>query len=207
MTWDPPAVSESISVRCAACGSPRPDEDAQRPGTPCAQCGSTTRDISVVVTETIGAATDSVSYTARTTNATAAKLRQLTTAADELANALAANHPSDCQRALKHALTAVHELNDRLKDEWDQDDWDQADVALWKAHLGARNRAHHGVDGLIALHSHPESDNRLVWDLSPDAVDKNQSATGKVEFRSLLAGQPVLPALRRLAARAARSIT
>lgn len=150
---------------------------------------------------------DSVSYVARTTNASAAKLQQLTIAVDELTAALAANSPSDCQRALKHALAAVHELNDRLKDEWDQNGWDQTEVALWKAHLGARNRAHHAVDGLIALHSHPESEARLVWDLSPDAVDQNRSATGKAEFRELLAGRPVLPPLRRLAARAARSIT
>lgn len=165
------------------------------------------RNISLVLTETIGVATDSVSYRARTTNASAGKgpathdrrRRTHCIARRELS--------SDCQRALKHALSAVHELNDRLKDEWDQNGWDQTEVALWTAHLGARNRAHHAVDGLIALHSHPESEARLVWDLSPDAVDQNRSATGKAEFRELLAGRPVLPPLRRLAARAARSIT
>ena len=91
----------------------------------------------------IGAGTPSVSITQPTTAAT--RFAGVSAAVDTLANP---NRQRNLADALPHvgiALEGIHQLDDarRKRNEWSWDIWTRDEIELWRAHLGARNGAHH----------------------------------------------------------------
>jgi len=190
-------------VTCGDCGEPLPDHHAdpgERP--PCPRCGGATISVAIAVHDT-ATVTDRASWSARTTNAGAARTRQLETALGRVEVAVASNDVGAVQDSLKQALEAVHELTDCLtRGEWSQDGWTPDDRGLWIAHLGARNAMHHTSSALVVLHSDGTPDQRLMWERSIDV----RSAQQKAEYSARLSGRAVLPTLRWLVRRVSDAV-
>jgi hypothetical protein len=120
------------------------------------------------------------------------------------------------QDAVKGALDAIHWLHDscHVRHEWAPIGWTPDETGLWNAHVGARNAAHHHSSetaGLVVLHSGGQRDDRLTWDIDPAAIARAgaRSKYGREqasEYKGRLAGKPVLPGLRQIAALLRRSV-
>jgi hypothetical protein len=163
-----------------------------------------------VITEvTLTAAVEidsALSLTVGTTNSAAARMRQLVNAIDALESAIDANRIGEVQEALKRALEAIHELADcRARGEW-RPDWDDEGEGLWRAHIGARNAAHHTSSPLAVLRSDAARDERLLWALQSSAITGLRSERQASEYRDRLHEQPVLPSLRQISERLAAAI-
>jgi predicted nucleic acid-binding Zn-ribbon protein len=185
-------------AHCSKCGTLRGDAN-EAPRAPCSECGCTTMSFHVCAKDHVSV-TDNVSAVSRTTNASMARVMQLDAAVADIGTAVDGGSVHAAQAALKHALEAIHELTDCLeRSEWSQQGWSADDLGLWRAHIGARNAAHHKSWSAVALHTDGSRDDRLRWDLNPSDMNQLQSRSQAAEFSSRLAGQPVLPALRRLA--------
>jgi len=79
------------------------------------------------------------------------------------------------QRATKRALEAIHELEDsreKQRREWSSSGWSPFEVEVWRAHVGARNIAHHQSTGIVSLHGLGNPDDWLNWSIDPAAVAK-----------------------------------
>jgi hypothetical protein len=154
--------------------------------------------------------TGSASYVMRTANTAATRSGALAQAVENVEKAVAAGPLRDAQSALKTALEAIHELADCLgRGEWVRSGWSVDDVGEWVAHIGARNMAHHSSFSVAALHSAAKLDDRLRWEIDPQAVatlHAKHSKTQACEYRARLDGQAVLPALRALAARVSTAV-
>ncbi len=199
---------ESPAVTCAACGadllSAYVTAGAERE--PCRACGATGIAVSLAVADEIDVA-DSLSWSTRTTNTAAARKRQLESALADVEQAVDGGSVSDAQDALKRALEAMHELSDCLKrGEWVQAGWTADDLAVWHAHIGARNAAHHTSSALAPLHSHGTRDERLTWDIEQRAIASLPSPRQAGEYNARLAGQPVLPNLRAMVVRVSDAV-
>jgi hypothetical protein len=190
-------------VTCGECGELLPDHHAdpgERP--PCPRCGGATISVAIAVHDS-AKVTDRASWSARTTNTSAARKRQLEAAAGSVDAAVASNDVGAVQDAVKQAVEAVHELADCLtRGEWSQDGWNADERGLWIAHLGARNAMHHTSSALVVLHSDGVPDQRLMWESSIDV----RSAQQEAEYRARLSCQAVLPALRLLVCRVSDAV-
>lgn len=174
---------------------------------PCPACGSTAISIAVTLHESVGPVTDSVSYVARTTNTASTRRRALEEAVDGVAAAIAAGSPHDAQRALKAALEAIHELSDcHSNGDWSQTGWTADDIGFWRAHVGARNAAHHTSSALAALHNPAPAEESLRWEIDPKAIASLRSELQRREYNGRLDREPVLPLLRALAAQVSAAV-
>jgi hypothetical protein len=174
---------------------------------PCPVCGATAINVAVAIAITVHPSI-SVSYVARTTNTAATRRVALESAVRSIEQAVAGGSTHDSQQALKAALEAIHELGDCLRrGEWAQAGWSVDDLVSWHAHIGARNAAHHTSSAIAATHSAVNLDDRLRWDIDPQAVASLQSQRQARDYLARLDGQPVLPPLRALAGRVSSAVT
>jgi hypothetical protein len=194
-------------VRCSTCGADLPiaySTGADR--APCENCGGTSITVSVHGGVTAHASA-SASYVVQTTNAAGSKRLRLQAELGDLEGQVRLNSLADCHVVLKRALEALHELADCLeRGEWMQTGWTADELGLWRAHLGARNVAHHSSHAVVALKSDADPDERLYWDIDGSALGGLYSATQRNEYTSRLHGHGVLPPLRLLVARVAASV-
>ena len=202
------------TVTCTTCGAELPSSFGtgdQR--FPCPTCGATT-------TFTGGASLKpsvSASYSVHTANTATARRQALEAAVAGVESAVDSNTVSDAVSAVKQALEVMHELDDCLRrGEWTRAGWTPDDCGLWLGHMGARNAAHHHSSpsaGVVALHSGRQRDGRLTWDIDPAAIvgvsnfNKKYGPMQAREYNARLAGKPVLPGLRQIAARLTSSLT
>ncbi len=201
---------------CATCGTRLPVNETPR--RPCPTCGGVVRSMSrsasdssnfsdsaSVTTSAIRAASDAVSvserssWTARSENSVRARVRRLEDAIDDVAVGIESGTVAATQDATKRALEVVHELDDaaRERNEWEQVDWAEDDVGVWEALVGARNASHHSSSIVVELHSDGDADSRLRWAVN---AEKIRGQRKREEYESRLAGQPVIPPLRRVLA-------
>lgn len=199
----------SNSESCAECSTVLElwaGDAGERP--PCLDCGSAVRTFARGVSDQLGLSS-SLSYVVRSPNEAKARRRRLEDALSAVEQAVSANTISAAQDGVKQALEAIHELNDGLRKtppEWSRGAWDEDDIGLWCAHVGARNAAHHQSDTVVALYSDGPSDEHLRWELSPSVIASLYSKTQQREYNARLAGKAVLPPLRVLVLRVAATI-
>jgi hypothetical protein len=194
-------------VTCSTCGGDLPiaySTGADR--APCENCGGTSITVSVHGGDKVRVSA-SATYVVQTTNAAGSRRLRLQAELGDLEGQVSRNSLADCHVVLKRALEALHELADCLKrGEWTQTGWTADELGLWRAHLGARNVAHHSSHPVIALRSHADPNERLHWDIDGSALGGLHSATQQNEYASRLHGHGVLPPLRLLVARVAASV-
>lgn len=192
---------------CSTTLEPWVGEPSSRP--PCPSCGSTIRSFVRGASEELGLSA-SLSYVVRSPNEAKARRRRLEDALSAVEQAVTTNTISKAQDALKQALEAIHELNDGLgktPSEWSQSEWDGDEIGLWRAHVAARNAAHHGPDMVVALYSEGALDEHLRWELSAPAIVSMHWKAQQREYNARLAGEAVLPPLRALVSRLASTVT
>ena len=198
---------EVRQVTCSRCRAELPiaySTGADRQ--PCENCGGTSITVAVQGTATTHASA-TASYVVQTTNAAGTRRLRLQAELDELEVQVSRNSLADCQVTLKRALEALHELDDCLRRrEWTQNGWTADELGLWRAHLGARNVAHHSSHPVITLRSDADADERLYWDIDGSALGVLHSADQQNEYTSRLHGHGVLPPLRVLVTRVATSV-
>jgi hypothetical protein len=195
-------------VACAECGAGRPSLLAEHPKhPPCPECGAIALAVYLEVSDSVTLRDAVTDIVARTTNTAATRRHALASAVDDIQAAAASGTAHDAQRALKSALEAIHELSDCAdRGEWAQAAWGVDELADWYAHVGARNAAHHTSSTITALHILEPLDNRLQWEIEPQAVASLRSQRQRREYLARLEGQPVLPALRALVARVSATV-
>jgi hypothetical protein len=172
-------------------------------------CGDTAVTIALGIASEVEV-TSSMSWIAQSPNTRATRRDAIFDASAEIHEAIDGGSARAAQFATKRALEAIHELNDGLggnRREWSQDGWSDDDLALWHAHLGARQAAHHSSCRLVALHSDGAIDDRLTWAIDEAGIKCMNSSAQQRNYRELLASKPVLPALRQIAARVDSSVT
>jgi hypothetical protein len=79
-------------------------------------------------------------------------------------------------------------------------------VAEWHAHIGARNAAHRTSSAVSAIHSDGELEDRLRWDIDPEALATLRSQRQQRDYVSCLHARAVLPALRALSQSVGRAV-
>lgn len=199
---------EVRKVTCTDCGGALPLSYSAGDGRePCSECGGTRITVAVSGAVTVGVHAE-MTYTVLTTNAAGTqRLRLQAELADLEATLAKRNALAECQVSLKRALEALHELDDALqRKEWSRKEWTDDQLGLWRAHIGARNMAHHSSSAPMTLHSNRDSDLRLRWDFARHAIGKLPSDAQRQEYLARLHQQPVLPPLRGLVERVALSI-
>jgi hypothetical protein len=148
---------------------------------------------------------DDAEALATVSNDAAAQLGALNASIGDLNRAIARADARDAQNATKAALEAVYELGDDplKRGEWSQDAWSPQERELLAALAGARNAAHHKSAAVVQLQVGVDAQHALRWiaTLPPIRSDEQTKA-----YCRRLAGQPVLPALRYVAERIARSL-
>jgi hypothetical protein len=141
-------------------------------------------------------------WSARSANDAAARGRQLRQAVGDITTAVDKGRISDTQKATKQALEALHELEDcrSKRQEWSQTGWDQTSLDLWTGLTGARNAAHHLASPIVVVSSGGQADDRVRWDVEASAVQQLQSSKQQAAYTRQVAGQAVLPQLRKVLA-------
>jgi uncharacterized Zn finger protein (UPF0148 family) len=197
--------------KCLKCGTPLAANMA------CATCGGTARtfeeELTAQVTTTgsvtkavelkldaaVATSSASVKLSVESPNAAMARRLALEAAVADVEEAVRVRNNHDAQLATKRALEALHELQDCLKrSEWSQASWDAKAIELWRAHMGARNVAHHTSTGIVSMHSDPPGDQSLTWSIKESALTGLRYKDQATAYRNELDGQPVLPGLREL---------
>jgi len=205
------AVATVDRTICTNCGADRSTatKDPDDPGrwSPCPQCGSRAITHEVTATATIHVSGSATSVSLSGNNAQT----RLLALQDAIDDADAAVTDSSARRALgavKRALEAMHELNDDhdKRRVWSRGSWLTGDHESWKAHMGARNAAHHLAPHVVELHGHGTHDDRLRWAIDEPTLQDLDSAKQAQAYRTSLHGKPVLPELRRLAALVAQQV-
>jgi phage-related tail protein len=195
-----------ICAECSTSLEAWEGDSASRP--PCPNCGATVNAFVRGASEQLGLS-GSLAYVVRSPNEAKARRRRLEDALTAVEEAVSTNTISKAQDALKQALEAIHELNDGLQkqpSEWSQSEWEEDEIGLFRAHVGARNAAHHESDVVAALYSAGASDEHLRWELSAAAIASLRSEAQQREYNARLAGKAVLPPLRVLVSLVASSV-
>ena len=197
-------MGTTTEARCINCGQELPT--GQNPPQPCPACGSERKEVRATISASVGL-TQTIRTAASSANNAAVRLHQLEAAVVELEQALGEHNVTETQHATKHALEALHELeDDRRRGEWSHAAWASADVGLWRGLLGARNAAHHLTFPVVTRHSDTPRDESLVWSLDANAIAGLRSTQQRTEYNARVAGQPVLPQLRKAAALVAHEV-
>ena len=189
---------------CRTCGAER-----SRPGPggdrrePCLRCGDLALEYRASGTVTAHA-TVSASYVVTGGNTAVNRRDSLAAAIDEADAAAASGRAGDAVSAIKRALEAIHELQDcadpkkRPTVEWTKSAWTPAQNDRWFALLGARNAAHHFSAPVVELHGDTTRPGHVLrW---APGISPVQSKSQRKAYAAMLAGQPVIPLLRGVAA-------
>ena len=186
---------------CSACG--RTFEMLEGPTCPGCGSSSTSQLVRLSVAEEFDVA-ESLSWRKRHGNSATHRRDTLSAEVARLDAAVAAGDTGAAQAAAKAALEAIHELADCLKrQEWTQSAWKPDDLELWRAHIGARNAAHHTSSSVVALHS----TGALTWDVDAPAIATLQSSRQQRAYRTRLADTSAPNSLRRIAELVAISVS
>lgn len=190
---------------CADCGKTFVAEATAEATPECPECGGTDTSIlkHIYAADEISFA-EEVTWKKRAGNTATARRDELVGAVGRLDAAASAGDALDAQRAIKQALEAIHELADcERRNEWSQAGWAPGDVELWRAHIGARNAAHHTSTSVVAVHS----DGDLTWDIDATAVASLNSKAQQAAYNARLADKSVTPSLHQIVTLVQRSIT
>jgi hypothetical protein len=190
---------------CADCTNTFFVEATSEASPECPDCGST--DTSILVrlqaAEEFNFA-EKLTWKKRAANAAIARRDELIGAVGRFDAVASAEDVRGAQRAVKQALEAIHELADCAKrNEWSQADWSSDDLELWRAHIGARNAAHHTSTSVVAVHSEGDP----TWDMDATAIASLRYESQQKAYNARLAGMPVAPALRQIVTLVQASIT
>jgi DNA-directed RNA polymerase subunit RPC12/RpoP len=174
---------------CADCAKTFFAEATAEATPECPKCGSTDTSILVRIH-----AADEISFAEKLTwkkragNTASARRDELVGAVGRFDAAASAGDVLDAQRAVKQALEAIHEQADcASRNEWSQASWGPSDIELWRAHIGARNAAHHTSTSVVAVHS----DGDPTWDMDATAVASLNSKAQQAAYNGRLAGKSV----------------
>jgi uncharacterized Zn finger protein (UPF0148 family) len=187
------------NVVCSDCGTPLPVPDGDV-NSPCPNCGSDRR------TGKLAGATGlkftaTAAWSASNSNDVQDRVRRLGEQVGNIEKAAESGGVTEAHDAIKSALEAIHELVDDLgHGEWTQANWTPDELGLWTALIGARNAAHHKDSSIATFHSGRKRDDRLVWSIDETKIRRLRYKDQQREYLTRLAGQPVLPGMRRILA-------
>jgi hypothetical protein len=204
----------SQHITCSACGVDL--AGSAEPGSRCPACGDTGRTVHLGLVRETNTVLP-ITLLARNPNSPRDRRRTFESALSAVQAAIDDNSAGAAQDAVKAALEMIHELEDgrrKPRFEWTLTGWTPAEEDQWRAHVGARNAAHHyssEAHGIVALGSGDHRDDRLTWDVDPKASAgvRKHSKYGPLQAKAYedhLAGKPVVPGLRQIAALLERSI-
>jgi hypothetical protein len=192
---------------CGMCGASLDGSEAvtdlvdQNEG--CPECGRPPQAFERAVIEDAHASATSMtsmSVSVRSPNTSVGRLEALDLAIEEAEQAVHAGDNHLAQAAVKRALEAIHELDDasRNRHEWSSQSWTTEQRQLLRAHVGARNVAHHYSVGIVELCNDGQFDERLLWEIADSTLARLPSEPQRAAFRARLKRKPVLPNLRAL---------
>jgi hypothetical protein len=130
----------------------------------------------------------------------------LTAAIRHAAEAETAGDAAAAREAVKRALTLIDELEEERDERkgWSSQGWSPEDQGLWKAHVAARQTAHHTGVAPVSVDATTGRAPAMLWhddaaEIARLAGRGKRSKAKAQEYAARLAGHPVMPGLRRIA--------